>query len=216
MSGQALSMPVYSVGSLALPGLRRTAVPVATWDMDELMPGTEIAGFLSLGFFDQRPFTIDYARQEITLENADSMEKIRSEGAVVPLKLRRQDVALDAFLSLRLPNGQDVSVEVDTGSQDLILDRRFMDALGVSPSDPGVRSRTGKDETGREYQRYFSKVRGSVRLFARPDIGWDSPDVMFQEIIYDGLIGHTFLKRFTVTYDLPRAEMIFRDASLRP
>jgi hypothetical protein len=32
---------------------------------------------------------------------------------------------------------------------------------------------------------------------------------MFQEIIYDGLIGHAFLGRFTVTYDMPGARMIF-------
>ena len=32
---------------------------------------------------------------------------------------------------------------------------------------------------------------------------------MFQEIIYDGLIGDRFLRNFTVTYDLPRSRMIF-------
>jgi hypothetical protein len=33
--------------------------------------------------------------------------------------------------------------------------------------------------------------------------------VMFQSIIYDGLVGDALLKRFTVTYNLPKSEMIF-------
>jgi hypothetical protein len=35
------------------------------------------------------------------------------------------------------------------------------------------------------------------------------PPVMFQEIIYDGLVGDSFLRNFTTTYDLPRSRMIF-------
>ena len=32
---------------------------------------------------------------------------------------------------------------------------------------------------------------------------------MFQKIIYDGLVGHSFFRNFNVTYNLPEAEMIF-------
>jgi hypothetical protein len=35
---------------------------------------------------------------------------------------------------------------------------------------------------------------------------------MFQEIIYDGLIGDAFLRRFVVTYDQPGERMIFSHA----
>ena len=36
---------------------------------------------------------------------------------------------------------------------------------------------------------------------------------MFQEIIYDGLIGDAFLRRFVVTYDQPAERMIFARAN---
>jgi hypothetical protein len=39
--------------------------------------------------------------------------------------------------------------------------------------------------------------------------GQANPDVQFQEIIYDGLLGDRFLRNFIVTYDLPRSRMIF-------
>ena len=32
---------------------------------------------------------------------------------------------------------------------------------------------------------------------------------MFQEIVCDGLIGDAFLRRFTVTYDVPGGRMVF-------
>ena len=32
---------------------------------------------------------------------------------------------------------------------------------------------------------------------------------MFQRIVYDGLVGNSFLKNFTVTYDLANLRMIF-------
>jgi hypothetical protein len=37
----------------------------------------------------------------------------------------------------------------------------------------------------------------------------DEPEVMFQEIVYNGLIGDGFLRRFTVTNDASGARMIF-------
>ena len=35
------------------------------------------------------------------------------------------------------------------------------------------------------------------------------PPVMFQKIIYDGLVGDQFLRNFTTTYDLASSRMIF-------
>lgn len=32
---------------------------------------------------------------------------------------------------------------------------------------------------------------------------------MFQQIIFDGLVGHRFLRNFTTTYDLANSRMIF-------
>jgi hypothetical protein len=33
---------------------------------------------------------------------------------------------------------------------------------------------------------------------------------MFQEIIYDGLIGDEFLRQFAVTFDLERSTLVFQ------
>ena len=109
-----------------------------------------------------------------------------------------------------LPNGQTVSAEVDTGSQALILDERFMKPLGISPKSSTVKRRDGKDETGHSYARYFSKLDKGVHLPGAPQMVVAPMEVMFQKIIYEGLVGHYFLEHFRVTYNLPEAQMIFR------
>ncbi len=41
------------------------------------------------------------------------------------------------------------------------------------------------------------------------EIAQPDPDVMFQRIIHDGLLGDTFLRRFAVTYDIAGSRLIF-------
>jgi hypothetical protein len=50
---------------------------------------------------------------------------------------------------------------------------------------------------------------GSINPVGAPHIAQRDPPVMFQQIIYDGLVGDTFLRGFVVTYDLARSRMIF-------
>lgn len=210
MSGQEVTIPMTSITSLSMGGQELKHVPVGIFDMEALMPGTGIDGFLSLGFFKKFPFTVDYEKQVITFESSESLEKIRSEGVVVQVKPDEQGEAFGIFMPLVLPNNQQISVEVDTGSQALILHERYMKSLGVSATDPKVKRKDGKDETGHMYSRFFTSLSGSVHLPHSPAMKMNSPEVMFQKIIYDGLVGHYFLKQFRVTFDLEKSEMIFR------
>ncbi len=54
-----------------------------------------------------------------------------------------------------------------------------------------------------------SSLRGDVKVSGAPMIRVTDPQVMFQKIIYDGLVGDRFLRNFTATYDLAAARMIF-------
>lgn len=211
MSGQEVRISMSSVGSLALGNYELKDVPVGVFDLEAMMPGAKIAGFLSLGFFRDLPHTVDYKRQVITFENSATLDAIRADGIKVPVRFDIQGPAFGVFLPLTLPNGQQISAEVDTGSQSLILNERFAKTLGISLVGPAIRRKDGSDETGHRYTRYFTKLQGTIYLPQSKNIAQDNPDVMFQKIIYDGLVGHYFLSRFRVTYDLPRAEMIFRD-----
>lgn len=52
-------------------------------------------------------------------------------------------------------------------------------------------------------------MSGDISVTGAPKIRMSNPEVMFQKIIYDGLIGDRFLRNFTTTYDLVNSRMIF-------
>jgi hypothetical protein len=208
MSGQRVKVPLTQLDSLTFAGRRLADVTAGVFDIDQLMPGQNIDGFLSLDFFRKTPFTIDYKSQMIKIEDEESLKAIRKSGAVVPVKLDKEGPSLGVLMPLQLPDGQTVSVEVDTGSQALILNDSKIRGVGLRKK--ALKSRQGKDETGHVYMRYFGRIPGTVRLPDRPEYGRDGQEVMFQKIIYDGLIGQYFLREFLVTFDLAKAEMIFR------
>ena len=56
----------------------------------------------------------------------------------------------------------------------------------------------------------------AISRSAAPAIRMTDPQVMFQEIIYDGLVGDGFLRNFTTTYDLPNSRMIFASPDPSP
>ncbi|MGI0129933.1 MAG: hypothetical protein ACREEC_07275, partial [Thermoplasmata archaeon] len=141
------------------------------------------------------------------------MERAR-HGAEVPVRIDRDGPATSLFVDLRLPSGSVASAEVDTGSDAMILHSRYLEELGVNPDRIDVQKKEGTDETDHRYVRYFTRVHGRVSLAGAPKIFQTDPEVMFQEIIYDGLVGDAFLRTFDVTYDLARSRMIFADPSV--
>lgn len=78
----------------------------------------------------------------------------------------------------------------------------------------------GTDETGHPCTRCFATARGDVGLSGAGQFRMTDPDVLFQKIIYDGLVGDSFLRQFVTTYDLGNGRMLFgfpgQDGSLRP
>jgi Aspartyl protease len=210
MSGQDVTLPLTAVGSLSLGSLTRERHPVGILDRegfpDEL---AGIGGFLSLAFFEEAPFTVDYAAGVVVVETAESLEARVAAGAAVDVRVRRDGPAVDVFLPFTVPGRGSIEVEVDMGSDSLILDERLAADVGVRLDDPAVRAVEGQDETGRAYGRYFTAIDGDVHPSGAPDYRQARPDVMFQRIVHDGLVGDAFLRNFVVTFDVAGARMLF-------
>jgi len=201
MSGQSVTIPLSYVRSLSLGPHRQQFVTVGVIDFTDFIPhGPEwdnIEGFLSLNFFRTQPFTLDYANNCLRLENPQ-------QGTPVDLTLHDEEgLALTAFAHAEV-NGQKVLLEVDCGSDSLILHTRYM------PAGLTVKTVEGKDETNHTFLRRFGTLPGYVAFNSQRQ---SDPRVMFQDIIYDGLIGHDFLKRFTVTFDLAHSLMRLQSRS---
>jgi hypothetical protein len=59
-----------------------------------------------------------------------------------------------------------------------------------------------RHETGRAYTRRFTRLAGRIHPTTAAHLAQDDPDVMFQRIIHDGLVGHAFLRQHVVTFDV--------------
>ncbi|MEU3457695.1 hypothetical protein ABZ671_29465 [Micromonospora sp. NPDC006766] len=129
------------------------------------------------------------------------------KGVEVPLDIRRHGPSVDPFTTLVLPSGREVVVEVETGSNNLILDTRFLADCGVGVDD-GVTTKTGVDETDHHWTRRWATAQGEVYLAAAPQAAQAQPRVQFQDIIHDGLIGADHLDRYRLHFDVTGPRMI--------
>jgi Aspartyl protease len=203
MSGQAVTLPLATLPSLTFDSLRRTAVHVGILDTAGFPPEvTEVDGFLSLAFFGQTPFTVDYPRGVVCVGAP-------GRGTAVDVRIESDGLAVTAFMPLVLPSGRTIEVELDMGSNVLILNDRLAEEVGIALDDPRLRVVEGLDETGHAYTRRFGSFRGRIHPGGAPELAQDDPDVMFQAIRYDGLVGDAFLRRFAVTFDIPARRVVF-------
>jgi len=201
MSGQEVSVPLATLDLLEVGGYGRSGLTVGVFDI-AIAGFEEVEGFLSLDFFREAPVTVDYGAQRVVVGQPPS-------GVPVAVRVERDGPSTTVHMPLELPNGRAVEVEVDMGSNELILDERFAAELGVDLHDASVRRAEGRDETGNEYARYFTSLRGAVRVPGAPELVQRDPEVMFQKIIYDGLVGQAFLRDFVVTFDVANERMMF-------
>lgn len=209
MSGQAITVPLGSVDSLQIGTSTLGNVPVGIFDMHAMAGLGEVAGFVSLSCFRTTPVTVDYTAGTLVIEDDVSLAERAAAGTPVAVHVRADGCSTDLSMAVALPSGTIINVEIDTGSDTLILDERLAADAGVDLHGPDVRTVRAADETGHDFVRYFTKLSGSVTVTGAPSISAANPAVMFQQIIYDGLVGDAFLRNFTTTYDLPNSRVIF-------
>jgi hypothetical protein len=209
MSGQAVTMSLAEVPAMTFAGSSFEQVEVGILDLssfpDEL---AGIGGFLSLAFFADRPLTVDYGRGAVIVETPESVGARYEEGQPIPVDVQRDGPSVTMFMPLTIPSGRSISVEIDMGSDALILDVRFAEETGASLDGDGVRLVEGTDETGHAYNRRFTRLAGRIYPTAAPHLTQEDPDVMFQRIIHDGLVGDDFLRRHVVTFDVAGAAVL--------
>jgi hypothetical protein len=205
MSGQEVAVPLVSLSELCFGPVRRTGLVAGVLDLEGL---GDLDGFLSLEFFRDAPFTVDYAGGEVVVETPESLEARVVAGTAVALELHDEGYSLDAFTTFVLPHGREISVEVDMGSDSLILDESLAGPLGIDLAAADVRRVEGVDETGHAYVRSFTRLTGAIHPAGAPELAQAEPEVMFQRIIHDGLVGNAFLQRLVVTYDVAGSRII--------
>lgn len=213
MSGQAVTIPLGTLSSLDIGDHASRDVRVGIFDMHAMAGLDQVEGFLSLTYFRSLPITIDYSAGLVILEDETSLSLRTKRGTSVAAQVDDDGCSTRLLLPLELSSGRRITVEVDTGSEGVILDESLAADVGVDLHHQSVRTHEGTDETGQQFARYFAKVSGNISVMGAPHCRVIAPDVMFQKIIYGGLVGDRFLRSFTTTYDVANERMIFSSAT---
>ena len=209
MSGQPLTISLGSLGSLRLAEHTASDITVGIFDFPALAGFDGIEGMLSLSYFRSVPVTIDYQAGLVVVEDQASLRRRLDVGTPVTVQVDYDGDSTELMLGIDLPGGRGITVEVDTGSETLVLDESLAADAGIGLRDESTTKFESKDETGYDFVRYFATMGGNISVTGAPEIRMADPAVMFQKIIYDGLIGDKFLRNFTTTYDLVNSRMIF-------
>ena len=204
MSGQLVEAPLVRLPTLAVGDYAVDGHVAVSVDL-----GDGFDGILGPAYFADRIVTTDPAAGTFTVHGPGETV----EGIEVPVEIRCDGPSADPFAELVLPSGRTILVEVDTGSDCLILDSRFMAECGLEAGGPGVTAREGVDETGHAYVRYDATLAGAVHLKAAPQTAQDAPKVIFQEIIHDGLVGSEYLYRYRFSFDLAGNRLVLAPLS---
>lgn len=205
MSGQSVGVDLVRLPRLDLAGYAVDGHVAAVADLGDIDGPNGFAGIIGPAFFENHVVTTDPRTTTLTVRPTAAFDEA---GAEIPLDIRRHGPSVDPFTTLVLPSGREIVVEVDTGSDNLILDTRFMADCGISADDEGVTTKTGIDETGYHWTRRWATASGQVYLAAAPQTAQAQPRVQFQDIIHDGLIGTDYLKRYRLHFDVTGARMI--------
>jgi hypothetical protein len=196
MSGQEVAFGMGHVERLEFGGYAVADAEVALLDMNLPPELDHIGGIFGLTFFSTTPLTVDYPGRTVYVGSRD--------GASLDVALVHEARGITMQLPLTLPTGESIPVELDMGSDRLILDERFV-ALGAGEREVVE----DVDETGHSFTRtFFERLPGRIHLTDAPELAQDDPPVMFQKIIYDGLLGTDFLKSYAVTFDAPGSRIV--------
>ena len=154
MSGQEVTVPLATHRRSRSPASTRRDHVVGVLDTTASPPGARRHRRLPvLAFFAAVP-SRRFARSHVIVESPATLGERARSGAVVPVDRARGPVGR-RFLRLDIPGGRTIEVEIDMGSDSLILDESLADEVGVDlqPDAASARSRAGRD--GSPYTRYL-------------------------------------------------------------
>ena len=191
---------------------------------------TKVDGILSLAFFRNHPFTLDFVNQKVVLEDSESLAKRKAAGKRVECRLSDENVVASVSLMLKErapapekpgglagllsifsggpPDPPKAWVQVDTGCESLQLDSKLMFTLRIDATGGNVTEAETTDQNGVRYRSWTSRM-GRVELSDNPTLAQEKSPVVFRKLLAEGVVGQEFLRHYTVTFDLPASELIF-------
>jgi len=204
-------LKLYRIPSLQIGNYRKENVIIAPYsDLDALQGG--IAGLVSLKFFENQPFTMDFAAKNLILETSESLRAMSPNAEIIPLKEKNEiGIALSVFLPLVLNNRINILAEFDTGTGlDIMISPFYFDALEIDTTSVSYSRESFRNPNGTFQSMRIAPI-SSIQLQQSSLIrGHNLKTYFLEDFIYEGLIGWQLFRDNKVTVDYPNRRILVR------
>ncbi len=194
LTGQRVDLPIGTVVSMALGEFKVDSRTVGIWSG---LDGTGVDGLISASAFRDVATTFDFRAHELLLEDAVTYAERKRFASRVPLFLQDElGISVGVFARFDFGNSQTGLCVIDTGTKDIMIDRRFAAKLGVNLADPGLKH--VKTHLG---QGVAASIP-SLTLIGASDSTVQRPSVVFEDLVYDCNVGNEFWANKVFTLDV--------------
>lgn len=201
--GDRLDGPVYQIPSLSIGKYRQSDPIIGVYPpLDDY----GIDGLLSLKFFEDKVFAIDFKEARLTFLDQAAVEEISQNALTLPLQLyQHTDILLDIFIPIIINNQHEIWAEFDTGSGygSIIIHPNYI-------KDWQLEESTG---TTQAYRTQLSQETREDQIFPLSAIALGQGDkalkqsqvkAIFREgLIYNALLGSGLFKEKKICIDIP-------------
>ena len=208
-TGERLDVNLVKVSNFEL-GIYKQAILEASF-LDVDLSGFD--GILSLKLFETQPFTIDFDKTVIRLENTATVNALKKGGSIIPLQIEQnRDKALDIFAYFKVNDALTLQFSLDSGAgRDVYrINSKYAQKLGIDLNDTiAVKRYSKKSEFNEGFASYiYVTTINKIAAAASPSVSVSNLKAqLIDGLIYDGIIWINWLGK-KITIDLPGKQLI--------
>lgn len=203
LDGQVYKIPSISIGAHKINGPLIGVYPP--------LDNYGIEGLISLKFFEDKPFTIDFTNKKLIMLSNNEVDELAKNHIVLPMFFGiKGNVSLDVFIPIVINDKVTIHAEFDTGSgyKTFLVNPYFISQLQLNRNIAKTQA----------YKTVLSQEKRTDSIFNLDKVAFGNVDrfisrqnvtASFREgLIYEGLIGSGLFKETQVTIDIPSKRFI--------
>jgi len=203
--GDRLDGELYTLPSMSIGNQKARNVSVGVFAPLDNMG---IDGLVSLKFFEDKLFSIDYQKQEVQFYTQQAFENYKKDMEEIPIEvIKHGNKSLDILLPFKLNNAISIDAVFDTGSghDSYYINPYYIEKLGYN-----------RNQLEQIYfKKFISKEEnkdwiGTLNSFRLENSSYELKDISIkfrQDLIYEALVGSQIFANSTVAFDIEHKKL---------
>lgn len=206
--GDRLDGEVFEIPYLSLGEQKQVKPIVGVYPPLDAMG---IDGLLSLKFFEDKPFSIDFKNQKIKFLSNDESKQLAAIHTTLPLLLyQHTNVMLDIFIPITVNDNVELLASFDTGSgyDTYLLNPGYITDLKIDESELSKQEYVTQLSRDERTDKVANLSTISVGEGSKKIENKDVHAIFREGLIYNALIGSGLFKDKIITIDIPNKTFI--------